>query len=210
MAAEYWFPQQGAPGAIKHGGSAPTLDGTEELFVSRPANSTNGPATTAAVVAGGLNGATVAEVNAVADSSSRIVNATAATLTVTQALHDGKIILLDRAGGVAVTMPEAADTGMVITFLVKTKFTSDATITLADTTNTTLLGGALIADSAGGVTQEMFTPGATEDLVTLDGTNTGGGLGCQIQYIDLATDVWSVRIVEYVGGTVPATPFTST
>ena len=56
----------------------------------------------------------------------------------------------------------------------------------------------------------MFTPGATEDLVTLDGTNTAGGLGCWIQYIDLATDVWSVQIIEGVGGTAPATPFTST
>ena len=36
---------------------------------------------------------------ALADASSRIVNVTAATLTVTQAAHDGKVITLNRAGG---------------------------------------------------------------------------------------------------------------
>jgi len=154
--------------------------------------------------------ATAAEINRACDNSTRIVTATDATLAVTQALHDGKIVTLDRAGGIAVTMPEATGSGARYTFRVITAFTSDATITLADTTNTALIGGALIADSAGGVTQEMFTPGATEDLVTLDGTNTGGGLGCLIEYVDLATDVYSVNITEYVGGTVPATPFSST
>ena len=154
--------------------------------------------------------ATAAELNRVADASSRIVTATASTLAVTEALHDGKVITLDRAGGIAVTMPEATGSGMVITFVVITKFTTDGTITLADTTNTALIGQASIVDSDTTDLIHMFTPGGTFDLVTLDGTNTGGGLGCWIQYIDLATDVWSVQIIEAVGGTAPATPFSST
>lgn len=154
--------------------------------------------------------ATAAEINRQADTSARIVTATASTLAITEALHDGKIITLDRAGGIAVTMPEATGSGMVITFIVITKFTTDGTITLADTTNTALIGQASIVDSDTTDLIHMFTPGSTFDLVTLDGTNTGGGLGCWIQYIDLATDVWSVQIVEGVGGTAPATPFSST
>ncbi len=153
--------------------------------------------------------ATAAELNRMADASARIVTATAASLAVDEATHDGKIITLDRAGGIAVTMPEATGSGMVITFIVITKFTTDGTITLADLVNTALIGQASIVDSDTTDLIHMFTPAATEDLVTLDGTNTGGGLGCRIQYIDLATDVWSVQIVEAVGGTAPATPFTS-
>lgn len=161
-------------------------------------------------IGGTVIAATAAELNRMADASARIVAATAATLAVTEALHDGKIITLDRAGGIAVTMPEATGSGMVITFIVITKFTTDGTITLADTTNTALIGQASIVDSDTTDLIHMFTPGATFDLVTLDGTNKGGGLGCWIQYIDLATDVWSVQIIEAVGGTAPATPFSST
>ncbi len=153
--------------------------------------------------------ATAAEINRMADASARIVTATASTLAILEATHDGKVITLDRAGGIAVTMPEATGSGMVITFVVITKFTTDATITLADLANTALIGQASIVDSDTTDLIHMFTPAATHDLVTLDGTNTGGGLGCWIQYIDLATDVWSVQIVEAVGGTSPATPFTS-
>ncbi len=161
-------------------------------------------------IAGTAITATALELNRMADASTRIVTETTATLAVTEALHDGKIITLDRAGGIAVTMPEATGSGMVITFIVITKFTSDGTITLADTTNTALIGQASIVDSDTTDLIHMFTPAATHDLVTLDGTNTGGGLGCLIRYIDLATDVWSVQIVEAVGGTTPATPFSST
>lgn len=158
-----------------------------------------------------MNGvtSTTAEINRATDVSTRIVTATAATLAITEALHDGKIITLDRAGGIAVTMPEATGSGMVITFVVITKFTTDGTITLADLVNTALIGQASIVDSDTTDLIHMFTPGATFDLVTLDGTNTAGGLGCWIQYIDLATDVWSVQIIEAVGGVSPATPFSS-
>lgn len=153
--------------------------------------------------------ATALEINRVADASARIVTATDSSLAVVEATHDGKIITLDRAGGIAITMPEATGSGMVITFIVITKFTSDATITLADLANTALIGQASIVDSNTTDLIHMFTPGSTHDLVTLDGTNKGGGLGCWIQYIDLATDVWAVQIVEAVGGVSPTTPFTS-
>lgn len=160
-------------------------------------------------IAGTALTATAAEINRATDVSTRIVAHTAATLAVTELLHDGKVVTLDRAGGIVVTMPEATGSGMVITFVVVTKFTSDATIVLADLVNTALIGYADIVDSDTTDLLHRFTPAATHDLVTLDGTNTGGGLGCWVQYIDLATDVWSVRINEAVGGTSPATPFTS-
>lgn len=52
--------------------------------------------------------ATAAELNQSADSSGRIVNATSSTLTVTEATHNHKTIVLDRAAGIAVTLPAAS------------------------------------------------------------------------------------------------------
>ena len=153
--------------------------------------------------------ATALELNRAADVSARVINVTGSSLAILEATHDGKIITLNRAGGIAITMPEATGSGMLITFVVGTKFTSNATITLADLVNTALIGHASIVDSDTTDLIHRFTPGSTFDLVTLSGTNTGGGLGCIIRYIDVATDVWSVEIIEPVGGTAPATPFSS-
>ena len=45
------------------------------------------------------------EINRAADVSTRIVNCAASTLALTVAEHDGKIVELDRAAGIAVTLP---------------------------------------------------------------------------------------------------------
>ena len=160
-------------------------------------------------LAGTTVSATAAELNRAADVSTRIVTATAATLLVTEALHDGKVITLDRVGGTVITMPEATGSGMVIEFLVITTMTTDTTIVLPDTVNTDLQGGATISDSAD-ATLSTFAPAATHDLVTLNGGTTGGVLGTRIKYTDIALDLWHVEIVDYIGGATQATPFSST
>jgi len=57
-----------------------------------------------------------------------LVTITDATLAVTQALHEGKLVVLDRAGGVAVTLPAATGSGARYRFFVKTTFTTAGTI----------------------------------------------------------------------------------
>jgi len=208
MPSNVKWPPDGRAYSIDVDDTAPTLDGTEQLFSVHPTEK-GGLSTFDALLAGAF-AAEVVEMDRVADVSARIITHTAATLTIVLATHEGKIIRLDRAGGIIITMPEAVGSGALYRFIVLTQFTSDTTIVVADTTDTALIGGAIIADSAGGVTSEMFTPGGTHDLTTLDGTNQGGGLGCTISYFDLDTDVWAVKIREYVGGTAPATPFSST
>tara|TARA_R110000765_G_scaffold19870_3_gene51775 strand:+ start:1011 stop:1553 length:543 start_codon:yes stop_codon:yes gene_type:complete len=154
--------------------------------------------------------ATNAEINRAADTSTRIVASTAATLTVTELLHDKKIIVHDRAGGCIFTMPEATGSGMEITIIVQTTYSSNTTIVVPDTTNTDLIGVAHIQDSNTTDLVAAFAPAATEDLVTLDGTNTGGGAGTIVRYVDIGTDLWSVHITDGIGGATPATPFSST
>ena len=161
-------------------------------------------------LAGTTVSATAVELNRAADVSTRIVTATAATLLVTEALHDGKIITLDRVGGTVITMPEATGSGMVIEFLVITTMTTDTTIVLPDTVNTDLQGFAVISDDADNTTESQFIPAATEDLVTLNGGTTGGLLGTRIKYIDIATDLWHVEIYDRTGAATQATPFSST
>lgn len=154
--------------------------------------------------------ATTAELNRVADVSTRIVTVTAATLLVTEALHDGKVITLDRVGGTVITMPEATGSGMVIEFLVITTMTTDTTFVLPDVVNTDLQGFAVIGDTDDTVTESQFIPAATFDLVTLNGGTTGGLLGTRVKYIDIATDLWQVEIYDRTGAATQASPFTST
>src|SRR5688572_20292539 len=56
------------------------------------------------------------------------VNATAATLTATSALHNNKVVTLNRAAGIAVTLPAATGSGDKYRFIVGTTFTGAATI----------------------------------------------------------------------------------
>ena len=54
--------------------------------------------------------ATTAEINRAADTSARIVDCTAATLTLAEATHDNKVVTFNRAAGCTVTLP--ASTGL--------------------------------------------------------------------------------------------------
>lgn len=161
-----------------------------------------------------LNGtalvASAAEINRVADASARIVAVTAGTLLVTEALHDGKIITLDNADGIIITMPEATGSGMVIDMIVITTFTSDTTIVLPDIVNADLQGFAVIGDTDLDTVESVFFPAAGDDLVTFNGGTTGGLVGTRIKYIDLATDLWQVEIIDKIGAATQGTPFTST
>jgi hypothetical protein len=150
--------------------------------------------------------ATADEINRAVDVSARIVNVTAATLTATEALHDSKIVTLNRAGGIAVTLPAATGSGARYRFIVGTTFTTAGTIKV--TGDDTMAGNAIIAQD-GGDTSVMFEAGATADTITMDGSTTGGLKGAEAELIDIAADLWFVRYVSAATGT-EATPFSAT
>lgn len=151
--------------------------------------------------------ATGAEINRAADASTRIVNTTASTLTVTEALHDMKVITLNRAGGIAVTLPAATGSGTVLKFVVGTTFTTSGTIKVANASDI-MTGNAIIAQD-GGDTVVMFETAADTDTVTMNGTTTGGLKGQIVELIDIATNLWSVKVISAATGT-EATPFSAT
>lgn len=152
--------------------------------------------------------ATAAEINAVADTSARLVSATAATLTVTVADHDQKIVVLNRAAGVTVTLPAATGSGAVFRFTVGTAVTSNNDIIkVADGTDV-MQGMLTVTDVADGSTAGFGTVAAS-DTITLNGGTTGGKVGGMITLVDIATDLYAVT-GTVVGNGTEATPFSAT
>ena len=152
--------------------------------------------------------ATGAELNRVADVSTRIVNVTASTLTVTVDEHDGKIIELDRAAGIAVTLPSlAAAKGARFEFWVGTTFTGAASI------KSVASGDIMVGHATMGNNSDVdfqATAADTFDTIDLFGTaNSTGGIEGQKIVIIGGTGRWFVEIQGDAAGT-EATPFQNT
>ena len=178
-----------------------------ERFIPRATEFTNSGG---ALVDIGAITATAGELNRATDVSTRVVNATASTLTVTEALHDGKTIFLDRAAGIAVTLP-AASAGLKFRFIVKTTFTGAATIKSVVGTDI-MIGHAIMGNNSdNSVVNWQSTAADTFDTINLLGTanSTGGMAGQEIIIEGMAAAIWYVRIIGDAAGT-EATPFENT
>lgn len=158
------------------------------------------------VVTGTSTAASSVEINRVADVSTRLV-AAGATLAVTTAAHDGKIIALDTAAGSVCTLPAATGSGSVFRFVVTVTPTSNAHIVKV-TTNDVMYGLALGSDDDG-VPANAWATGATADTITMDSSTTGGEIGDYVECIDIAADKWAVQVRLTQTGT-EATPFSAT
>lgn len=149
---------------------------------------------------------TGAEITRATDLSARIVNATAATLTIDEATHEGRIVTLNRAGGIAVTLPAATGSGGVFKFIIGTTFTSSATIKVVG--DDVMFGYCQFAqDSAD--TAVQFETAADSDTITFNGTTTGGYKGTTVELVDFAADSWSVKVYGHATSS-EASPFSAT
>lgn len=151
--------------------------------------------------------ATAAEINAAADMSTRLVSAAAATLAVTAAAHDGKIVVFNRAAGVTATLPAATGSGAVFRFTTGTAVTSNSyKIQVAD--NTDVMSGSLyVTDQAAGTGTEFSTT-TTSDTITMNGSTTGGLAGGILTLVDVATNLYAVQ-GNIIATGVEATPFSA-
>lgn len=152
--------------------------------------------------------ASAEELNRVADASGRVVVASASTLTVTEADHDGKTILLSRSGGIAVALPAATGSGMRLRFVVGVVSTTGYVI--SSVVGTDLMEGVIIGasttDSATDAARTWLS-GATDDTITLNGTTKGGvAVGDWVELEDLSATGWFVRGMVTQSGS-EATPF---
>jgi hypothetical protein len=137
-----------------------------------------------------------------------LVILTAATETVTAAAHSGRTVFLDRAAGQAVTLPAATGSGNSYKFFVLTTITSNTTtIKVVDGTDV-MAGVALVANDAD-ASASLFETLAATDTISFNGGTTGGIRGATVELQDVATNLWSVRIVGAATGS-EATPFSAT
>ena len=140
--------------------------------------------------------------------SARIVNVTAATLSIDEAIHEGKTVTLNRAAGIAVTLPAATGSGAGYRFFVGTTVTSNTTTIKVANSSDIMVGAAIQAADAGN-TSNMFETAATDDTITFNGSTTGGIKGDLVELEDIAANTWSVRVIGAATG-AEATPFSAT
>lgn len=159
-------------------------------------------------VAKGDADSVVLEVANLLNRMTKVTSHTTATLSAAtlQASYIHSTVKLDRAAGIAVTLPAATGSGDRYTFIIGTTFTSSATIKV--TGNDVMFGHALYAADAGD-TAVMFETAADSDTITFDGTTTGGYKGTIVRLIDMAADSWFVEVIGKATG-AEATPFSAT
>lgn len=154
--------------------------------------------------------ATAAELNRVADVSTRLV-AGGSTLTLTAAAHDGKTILLDTAAGTTITVPAASGTGSRYRFVVSVTATSNNHIVQSATADI-WYGSIGMIDTDTADATLFFAAEAADafDKVTFNRTTTGlAAIGDWIELEDIGTNKYAVTGIVRGSGTV-ATPFGAT
>lgn len=137
-----------------------------------------------------------------------VVSVTASTVAVEPNAYGGVPIVLDRAAGIAATLPAATGSGARYEFYVATTVTSNTTTIKVANASDTMRGNAIVGQDGGDILV-LFEAGATADTVTLNGTTTGGLLGDFVILTDMKANLWHVRAVLAATGT-EATPFSAT
>lgn len=157
----------------------------------------------------GATSATAAEINRAADVSERAVLA-GSSLSVTTALHDKKLILLDQAAGSTCTLPAASGSGAKFCFAVHTLATSNSHIIKVANATDVMRGFALNTDSDSSDAFAGFNTTNTSDTITLNRSTTGSVyIGEYFELTDIKTGFWSV-MGWYAATGAPATPFSAT
>jgi len=136
------------------------------------------------------------------------VNVTASTVTVSPGTHGGRVVTLNRAAGIAVTLPASTGGGAKYEFFVGTTVTSNST-TIKVANASDIMSGLAIQAADAGSTSNAWETGATDDTITFNGSTTGGIKGDQVVLQDVSLNVWSVRVYGSATG-IEATPFSAT
>lgn len=151
--------------------------------------------------------ATADELNRATDVSTRIVSTTAATLAITLAAHDSKIVVLASTHTQTLTLPAATGTGARFRFVVSTTGTDGSkVIKVANTAD--VMTGVTASHSTATNEVSSFLTSATSDTITLNNTTTGGITGTAVEVIDIATGVFAVKVDAAASGTI-ATAFSA-
>ena len=133
---------------------------------------------------------------------------TTSTVTVNVDDHANRTIVLKRAAGVTVTLPDAVGSGNKYTFVLGATVTTNTTVIKVANTSDSMVGRAL-APADGGSTVNGWEVTAGDDTITLNGGTQGGYIGDTIELIDVDDNVYVVNAFLNQTG-VEATPFSAT
>lgn len=158
-------------------------------------------------------GATAAEIDAAADISAQAaIAANGDTLTVTAALHAGKVVQFGKTTGTIVTLPAATGTGHTYRFVIGVTATSNANI-IKVANATDVMNGSINVQQDTDVdgTVAVWRADVGDDTMTFAGAATTGGIvGGYIQCTDYKAGFWSCQAFTQSGGGSEATPFSAT
>jgi hypothetical protein len=147
-----------------------------------------------------------------ASTTNAAIAANADTLTLTKALHAGRVIQFGKTTGTIVTLPAATGTGDVFTLVIGVTATSNANIIKVANATDVMDGSIVIqqdTDSDG--TVKGWRADAGDDTMTFAGAAaTGGIVGGLIRCTDYKSGFWSCQGWTQSGGGAEVTPFSAT
>ena len=150
--------------------------------------------------------ASYSEVNALCVMDSR-VELVAATPYALGSASDRNVIVLNRAAGLAITLPAATGSGVQFDIVVGVTFTGACTIKCV---GNDIMKGFAILGLDGGDTCSFFATAADTDTITFAANNSTGGIaGARITLKDILADTWAVEVFSDAVGS-EATPFSAT
>jgi hypothetical protein len=136
------------------------------------------------------------------------VPAATTTLTLTPALHAGKVVLVQSTGGLAITPPAATGTGNVYRIYVFTAISGGSlTIDPKAGNASDVCAGSLYGGTTGAA-GSVWVTATNSNFITFNATTTGGLAGTWVEMTDVATNKWAVQGVVVSSGTA-ATPFSN-
>lgn len=153
--------------------------------------------------------ATIAEITRACDVSVRLV-LSGATLSLTEATHDGKTILLNFGTGATVTLPASTGSGARFKIVIKTPLSSGSYIVKVANSSDIIQGTLATTASDAAGTAKGWVAAAADDTVTLNNTTTGGiKAGEWFELEDISANLWAIHgNLAYTGA--GATPFSAT
>lgn len=150
--------------------------------------------------------ASYSEVNALCDMDNR-VKLVATTPYALGSASDRNVIVLNRAAGLAITLPAATGSGVQFDIVVGVTFTGACTIKCV---GNDIMKGFAILGLDGGDTCSFFATASDTDTITFAADNSTGGIaGARITLKDILADTWAVEVFSDAAGS-EATPFSAT
>jgi hypothetical protein len=154
--------------------------------------------------AGTNNSATIKELSQYVGAP---VATTATTLAVTAASHAGRLVVINSAAPIAVSLPASSGGGAVYSFKIGVVATATSHTIAANGTD--VIEGIAIGISDNSANAVGWLTTATSDKVSANGTTTGGDPGDTWVFVDAESGTWQVNGVVQQTGT-EATPFSET